>query len=112
VSAADLGARARLDAAFAGEERRACGAGAWTLAFLWVRSHPGVITDTDYFDPNYLSVLKYQYKIVGVPAWAARKHGLRHGRRHHQRRQPAASVHARAGFNDRGQRRAAGGRRA
>ena len=53
----------------------ACGAGAWTLAFLWVRSHPGVITDpadrpdatvtlAAYFDPNYLSVLKYQYEIV------------------------------------------------
>ena len=53
----------------------ACGIGAWTLAFLWVRSHPGVITDGAtretsaatlgaYFDPNYLSVLKYQYEIV------------------------------------------------
>jgi len=53
----------------------ACGAGAWTLAFLWVRSHPGVITDpadrpdatamlAAYFNPNYLSVLKYQYEIV------------------------------------------------
>jgi adenylate cyclase len=53
----------------------ACGAGAWTLAFLWVRSHPGVITDPAdrpdatatlavYFNPNYLSVLKYQYEIV------------------------------------------------
>ncbi len=52
-----------------------CGAGAWTLGFQWVRSHPGVITDpadrpdaavtlTAYFDPNYLSVLKYQYEIV------------------------------------------------
>jgi len=53
----------------------ACGAGAWTLAFQWVRSHPGVITDpadrpdatatlAAYFNPNYLSVLKYQYEIV------------------------------------------------
>jgi len=53
----------------------ACGAGAWTLAFLWVRSHPGVITDpadrpdataalAAFLDPNYLSVLKYQYEIV------------------------------------------------
>jgi adenylate cyclase len=52
-----------------------CGAGAWTLGFRWVRSHPGVITDpadrpdatvtlAAYFDPNYLSVLKYQYEIV------------------------------------------------
>jgi adenylate cyclase len=53
----------------------ACGTGAWTLAFLWVRSHPGVITDpadrpdataalAAFLDPNYLSVLKYQYEIV------------------------------------------------
>jgi adenylate cyclase len=52
-----------------------CGAGAWTLAFEWVRRQPGVITDSAdrpeaaatlaaYFDPNYLSVLKYQYEIV------------------------------------------------
>jgi adenylate cyclase len=43
----------------------ACGIGAWTLAFLWVRSHPGIITDPDlYLAPNFLSVLKYQYEIV------------------------------------------------
>jgi adenylate cyclase len=53
----------------------ACGVGAWTLAFLWVRGHPGVVTDTAegagrarvlaaYLDPNFLSVLKYQYEIV------------------------------------------------
>jgi adenylate cyclase len=53
----------------------ACGAGAWTLAFQWVRRQPGVVTDpadrpdasvtlAAYFDPNYLSVLKYQYEIV------------------------------------------------
>jgi adenylate cyclase len=43
----------------------ACGVGAWTAAFLWVRSLPGVVTDTAlYFDPNFLSVLKYQYEIV------------------------------------------------
>ncbi|HXE00297.1 MAG TPA: adenylate/guanylate cyclase domain-containing protein [Candidatus Acidoferrum sp.] len=53
----------------------ACGAGAWTLAFEWVRRHPGVITDpadrpdatvalAAYFNPHYLSVLKYQYEIV------------------------------------------------
>jgi adenylate cyclase len=53
----------------------ACGAGAWTLAFLWVRSHPEVVTDTAqgadratvlaaYLHPNFLSVLKYQYEIV------------------------------------------------
>jgi adenylate cyclase len=43
----------------------ACGIGAWTLAFLWAWSHPEVITDNAvFFDPNYLSVLKYQYEIV------------------------------------------------
>jgi adenylate cyclase len=51
----------------------ACGAGAWTLAFLWVRSHPEVVTDPggggadplgNFLDPNYLSVLKYQYEII------------------------------------------------
>jgi adenylate cyclase len=43
----------------------ACGVGAWTAAFLWVRSLPGVVTDTAlYFDPNFLSVLKYQYEII------------------------------------------------
>ena len=52
-----------------------CGAGAWTLAFLWVRSQPGVVTNpadrpdatltlTAYFNPNYLSVLKYGYEVV------------------------------------------------
>jgi adenylate cyclase len=53
----------------------ACGAGAWTLAFLWVRSLSGVISEPAdrpnaalsleaYFNPNYLSALKYQYEIV------------------------------------------------
>lgn len=53
----------------------ACGAGAWTLAFSWVRRQPGVITASadrpdatqllvTYFDPWYLSTLKYQYEIV------------------------------------------------
>ena len=52
-----------------------CGAGAWTLAFLWVRSQPGVVTNPSdrpdatltlsaYFNPNYLSVLKYGYEVV------------------------------------------------
>jgi adenylate cyclase len=52
----------------------ACGAGAWTLAFQWVRHQPGVVTtpsdrlDTAitlnaYLDPNYLSELKYAYEI-------------------------------------------------
>ena len=52
-----------------------CGAGAWTLAFLWVRSQPGVVTNpadrpdatltlSAYFNPNYLSVLKYGYEVV------------------------------------------------
>jgi adenylate cyclase len=51
------------------------GIGAWTLVFLWVRGQPGVVTDTAaggdraaqlaaYLDPNFLSVLKYQYEIV------------------------------------------------
>lgn len=52
----------------------ACGAGAWTLAFQWVRHQPGVVTNPSdrpdaaitlsaYLDPNYLSVLKYEYEI-------------------------------------------------
>jgi adenylate cyclase len=52
-----------------------CGAGAWTLAFLWVLRQPGVVTNpsdrpdatltlTAYLNPNYLSVLKYGYEVV------------------------------------------------
>jgi adenylate cyclase len=53
----------------------ACGAGAWTLAFLWVLGQPEVVTNTAegadratvlaaYLDPNFLSILKFQYEIV------------------------------------------------
>jgi adenylate cyclase len=53
----------------------ACGAGAWTLGFLWIVARPGVVTNpavgTDlptllrsYFDPNYASMLKYQNEIL------------------------------------------------
>jgi adenylate cyclase len=52
-----------------------CGAGAWALAFEWARRQPGVLTESAdrpdaaaalqaYFDPNYLSRLKFQYEIV------------------------------------------------
>ena len=52
-----------------------CGAGAWTLAFLWVKRQPGVVTETPfvtdlptllgtYFDPNYLSLLKYGNEVI------------------------------------------------
>ena len=52
-----------------------CGAGAWTLGFLWIVTRPETITDppstagraamlTSYFHPNYASVLKYQNEIV------------------------------------------------
>lgn len=49
----------------------ACGAGAWTVGFLWIVTRPGVVTNraigTDlptmlasYFDPHYAFVLKYR----------------------------------------------------
>jgi adenylate cyclase len=52
-----------------------CGAGAWTVGFLWILMRPGTITDPPagasrdvmraaYFDPNYVSVLKYQNEII------------------------------------------------
>ena len=52
-----------------------CGAGAWTLGFLWIVTRPETIVDSiggnrraamlsSYFDPNYASVLKYQNEIV------------------------------------------------
>jgi adenylate cyclase len=52
-----------------------CGAGAWTLAFLWIASRPETITVrpsfTDrasmlatYFDPNFASVLKYENEVI------------------------------------------------
>jgi adenylate cyclase len=52
-----------------------CGAGAWTLGFMWIVRQPGVIVDprggvdiatmlTTYFDPNYVSRLKFQNEIL------------------------------------------------
>jgi adenylate cyclase len=52
-----------------------CGAGAWTAGFLWILTRPETITDPPagasraamraaYFDPNYVSVLKYQNEII------------------------------------------------
>lgn len=52
-----------------------CGAGAWTAGFLWILTRPETITDplagasraamrAAYFDPNYVSVLKYQNEVI------------------------------------------------
>jgi adenylate cyclase len=51
-----------------------CGAGAWTLALVWVLNRPGTIyvppgTDirsmlASYFDPNYVSLLKYENEVI------------------------------------------------
>ena len=52
-----------------------CGAGAWTLAFLWIVSRPETITASPsatemasmlaiYFDPNFVSVLKYENEVI------------------------------------------------
>jgi len=52
-----------------------CGAGAWTLGFLWIVTRSETIVDppssagraamlASYFDPNYVSVLKYQNEMV------------------------------------------------
>jgi adenylate cyclase len=52
-----------------------CGAGAWTAGFLWIFTRPETITDPPagasraamraaYFDPNYVSVLKYQNEVI------------------------------------------------
>lgn len=52
-----------------------CGAGAWTLGFLWIVTRPETVIDPPggnrgpaglalYFDQNYVSVLKYQNEIV------------------------------------------------
>jgi adenylate cyclase len=52
-----------------------CGAGAWTMGFLWIVTRPQTITDppgragqaamlASYLDPNYASVLKYQNEII------------------------------------------------
>jgi adenylate cyclase len=52
-----------------------CGAGAWTAGFFWIFTRPETITDPPsgasraamraaYFDPNYVSMLKYQNEVV------------------------------------------------
>ena len=52
-----------------------CGIGAWTLGFLWIVTRPETIIDPPraagmvarraaYFDPNYVSILKYQNEII------------------------------------------------
>lgn len=52
-----------------------CGAGAWTAGFLWILTRPETITDPPsgasraamraaYFDPNYVSMLKYQNEVI------------------------------------------------
>ena len=52
-----------------------CGAGAWTAGFLWIFTRAETITDPPsgasraamraaYFDPNYVSMLKYQNEVI------------------------------------------------
>jgi len=42
-----------------------CGAGAWTLGFLWIVTRPESVIDSAlYFDPNFVSILKYENEIV------------------------------------------------
>ena len=49
-----------------------CGAGAWTLGFLWIVTRPETVLDprggtfslSRYLDPNYVSVLKYQNEVI------------------------------------------------
>jgi len=52
-----------------------CGAGAWTLGFLWIVTRPETITAppstadratmlATYFDPNFASVLKYENEVI------------------------------------------------
>jgi adenylate cyclase len=52
-----------------------CGAGAWTLAFLWIVTRPETIIDAPstadratmlatYFDANFASVLKYENEVI------------------------------------------------
>ena len=52
-----------------------CGAGAWTAGFLWIFTRPETITEPPsgasraamraaYFDPNYVSMLKYQNEVI------------------------------------------------
>jgi adenylate cyclase len=59
-----------------------CGAAAWTLAFLWVVTRPGVTAGAAprldepsglaaYLDPSYVSVLKYEGEIIAFLVVAA-----------------------------------------
>ena len=59
-----------------------CGAGAWTLAFLWVVTQPGIMTGAapgpicragwpSYLDPNFASMLKYEGEIIAFVVVAA-----------------------------------------
>lgn len=51
-----------------------CGAGAWTAGFLWIVTRPQSVTDPPgarlsatrpiYFDPNYVSILKYENEVI------------------------------------------------
>ena len=52
-----------------------CGTGAWTLGFLWIVTRPETRIDApssagraamliEYFDPNYVSILKYQNEVI------------------------------------------------
>ena len=52
-----------------------CGAGAWTLGFLWIVIRPETRIDApssadraavliQYFDPNYVSILKYENEVI------------------------------------------------
>jgi adenylate cyclase len=46
-----------------------CGAGAWTLGFLWIVTRPQTIigapaTLATYLDPNFVSVLKYENEMI------------------------------------------------
>lgn len=52
-----------------------CGVAAWTLGFLWIVTRPETVTDppgiqsravmlSEYFDPNYASILKYQNEVI------------------------------------------------
>ena len=59
-----------------------CGAGGWTLGFLWIVTRPETVTDppsasgraemlATYFDPNYASVLKYENEMIAFLLVAA-----------------------------------------
>jgi adenylate cyclase len=52
-----------------------CGAGAWTAGLVWIVTRPETVTDPPgpggraarlavYFDPNYVSLLKYENEII------------------------------------------------